>query len=818
MLDAIGLCLTWNGRAISTWWERGSAGEMPPTPSEYKESICSNPAPRAGSFCLVSFALAEEMMGSSLRGLWRALLWVSLLVLVVEVSGKPIQDSSRRHFRRDASSSSGSISASACHIKSRALGPATSPVLSPSSGATPNPTLTKGAAPNRSSSVRGKASLSAAVCSSRPRIGTAAVSTPLTTPKRGSSSRKLNPTSAAVCSSRRRAASSVIPTPMSARGSSSDKLKPTSAAVCSSRRRAASSVIPTPMSARGSSSDKLKPTSAAVCSSRRRAASSVIPTLTSERTSGISTGKASGTGKPAVISGSATSGDSTDSATSTSSSTRSTTSTPKVTRFTTQDTSTSSSSSTKTTDTTTSSTTSEFPYKSVCKSDGRNNATWQKENMGEWVQFRANEIPKDYGKSFLDWMTNEVAGFLNGNNIVIAYDGTAVVGGSQSDCEADKQNALDYYTIEAIANVGELANLVLGSVEYAKEAFTGYVDSLVKNFISQAISMASEFIEMIVGSVMQVGMAFLVPYISPLVKAALIEGEAAVNTILEYESSIASFLDGAATSAGAVAERDIDVEANLEDIIGKQVTNLYDGMQDYFNGLVNGIAYNNQPQQDYATNKSGLPYLLKSGMFASSPTTNTVEGITNFTTNGIIAAAINIVFKERGIYVVHTTYDKAYGSNTCKTTLKNDLVRVCDGNDAYFLLEASYTWPTEGNDAITGWDKFADYGLTLLQFIKAAVYNQKQRGYDSPTSNDVLSDIMKGNVKPNDISVSLPVCEVTESDVKSYDTRKKKRIGMPTKPLPCDAEVCRFKDVVAETCEKQKVNGKDWPLKFACCK
>lgn len=121
----------------------------------------------------------------------------------------------------------------------------------------------------------------------------------------------------------------------------------------------------------------------------------------------------------------------------------------------------------------------------------------------------------------------------------------------------------------------------------------------------------------------------------------------------------------------------------------------------------------------------------------------------------------------------------------CISKLEYDLVRVCDGDTAYFFLLADYVWPGQGEGKVQGTDKLeSDYGLTLPDFAKAAVYNQKKSGYGSMGTSDATTEILKGDGAPGHIYISLPVCYLKETSFKGVNPAdagiSKRQIGTAT--------------------------------------
>ena len=164
--------------------------------------------------------------------------------------------------------------------------------------------------------------------------------------------------------------------------------------------------------------------------------------------------------------------------------------------------------------------------------------------------------------------------------------------------------------------------------------------------------------------------------------------------------------------------------------------------------------------------------------------TEKFKGFTKFAANSIIATTIGVCWSQEDVFIVSTNYSKAYGDDTCSTELHNGLVRECDGDTAYFYMLASHVWAVAGDGEVQGADGIQEYGLTLTQFAKAAVYNQEQNGYGSPKPTDATKNILLGKGSPDAIDVSIPVCYLNEGSLKGiYSRDVKKRVGGPV-PIP----------------------------------
>ncbi|KAJ5584810.1 uncharacterized protein N7459_004610 [Penicillium hispanicum] len=209
--------------------------------------------------------------------------------------------------------------------------------------------------------------------------------------------------------------------------------------------------------------------------------------------------------------------------------------------------------------------------------------------------------------------------------------------------------------------------------------------------------------------------------------------------------------------------------------------------------------------------------MFQHGAFATSENTYTIEKFHKHSANGIIGTSIAYLLNLQGAFIMSITYKKAWGSDVCKSKLEYDLVRVCDGDTAYFFMLADHTWPEQGEGKVQDLDKLeSDFGLSLLDFAKAAAYNQKKNGYGHMSISDATNEILKGGGAPENMYIYMPVCYLNEPSFKDVNTAEggitKRRIG--TAATACSTARCKFKDPVAENCPSQSIDDQEWPRKF----
>ncbi|KAJ5584811.1 uncharacterized protein N7459_004611 [Penicillium hispanicum] len=62
-----------------------------------------------------------------------------------------------------------------------------------------------------------------------------------------------------------------------------------------------------------------------------------------------------------------------------------------------------------------------------------------------------------------------------------------------------------------------------------------------------------------------------------------------ISTLLEGSQGLESFMTETLTNIGELAERDIEAESTLSDMTFKQVENIHDYVQQYYDNLINGL-------------------------------------------------------------------------------------------------------------------------------------------------------------------------------------------------------------------------------------
>ncbi|KAJ5579688.1 uncharacterized protein N7459_005673 [Penicillium hispanicum] len=418
--------------------------------------------------------------------------------------------------------------------------------------------------------------------------------------------------------------------------------------------------------------------------------------------------------------------------------------------------------------------------------------------MPEWVQFRANEIPVTNTASFLEILAN-YAGAEEVECVIADGGHCQLTGTSQSYCTSSAEHAYDTFAANAAINAADFGNLLIDSVWEAGFNTSLLSEDFVTDFSPQKVvhDITDEILEALTVGLISVVSAFISPLLTELLDMAAVTG---LYDILSSHDSVINFATDTLTSASEVALKDFALESDLGAIVENELSTLSSGIQNYYDGIINGPAYNDAADYKYyALNKSGLPQLLASGLFAAPVTTLQAKRIEESTNQGFIGANILTVYELEGIYVIGTNYTEAYGSNSCSTKLTDDV--------------AAYTYPLNGASEIVGIDKLSNYQLSLLDIAIASEFSYEQQGYDKWTTSSAIKTLTTMQM-PNKLFSHLPYCRLTADDFKNIYKREDVPEVEGNHCTQGDA-VCRLKTAAYEACPKQKANGKTFPLTFS---
>lgn len=181
----------------------------------------------------------------------------------------------------------------------------------------------------------------------------------------------------------------------------------------------------------------------------------------------------------------------------------------------------------------------------------------------------------------------------------------------------------------------------------------------------------------------------------------------------------------------------------------------------------------------YKNNLKGIVSTLEDGIFASDDMgTKETYTVNDSMMKAMWAGSIGFLWQSQQVFIAKLStrmendrhiHDPCSDGFPLKAH-KRSLVRVCDGDTAYFFMikatirRSNYDWPqVYGADDET----LKKYSLDLLKLAKGALWTQKTFGFGAnfgDTTNSAITDVYANPEEPgklpDNVFMSVPVCDL----------------------------------------------------------
>ena len=205
----------------------------------------------------------------------------------------------------------------------------------------------------------------------------------------------------------------------------------------------------------------------------------------------------------------------------------------------------------------------------------------------------------------------------------------------------------------------------------------------------------------------------------------------------------------------------------------------------YADQMYNYVPTNPTDYEDYGAEPTGLPQMLKTGLWANPITSEDVQNMDLTQSKGVDASIVTEYLKAGGAYMVVTSNMTIYGGDTCGAGLTDDLVRECltlDGQTiAAFMLLQDYTYVKNGAKKITGFDNstLQQYGLSTTSLIRAWYRSSVVNGGDGWTVSSAAEYASTVFTDQEYLYVTLPICNLTAANITAAEAIAKRTFVAP---------------------------------------
>lgn len=228
-------------------------------------------------------------------------------------------------------------------------------------------------------------------------------------------------------------------------------------------------------------------------------------------------------------------------------------------------------------------------------------------------------------------------------------------------------------------------------------------------------------------------------------------------------------------------QNELDALSDVEDFVSKQMNAMIESITYWGNNVTQGKAKNDQKSHTYYQNDpKGLAYTLEDGLFASDDMgANKTYALNSDVLRTTWSGAIGFLWQRQEVFIAKLSSkmeDQKHVHEPCsddfqlKADNKRPLVRVCDGDTAYFfVIKATASGKTQNWPEVNGADDktLKQYDLDLLTLAKGALWTQNKFGFSANFGNsttDAITDLYMNTDSPGKLPEhvfnTVPVCDL----------------------------------------------------------